>query len=124
MFRDSGIKGIETLRSVLPDDLQNWYMWSNIAEMHYSSEINEYGNDNKNLVLVLVEPKGKYKLRLQLYNVHGRVDFDTYNGFYSGMSIDDLSANGYEKENRFHLYSSEMDAKPDLYCESMQIELL
>ncbi|MBQ7627825.1 MAG: hypothetical protein IJS85_02630 [Clostridiales bacterium] len=124
MFEPSKIIGIDKLRTLLPDKLQYWYLWSDILEMRYSSDIDDYGNDIKNLELVLAEPKKEYKIRLHLLNVHGKVDFNTYNGFYSGMTIEDLSDSGCEKENRFHLYSLEMDAKPDLYCESLSVELL
>ena len=61
---------------------------------------------------------------LHLKNVCGKISFEPYNGFYSGLDIEDLIDNGYEKTKRFHFYSYEMDNDTNVYCEKIIADLV
>ncbi|SEW22301.1 hypothetical protein SAMN05216413_1675 [Ruminococcaceae bacterium KH2T8] len=124
MFSDS-IEGIEKLRSRLPVELQAWCHFSQVNDMHFYSDLDDLGQDVKCLDITLSSHDDPtLKVKLHLWNMHGKVAFETNNGFCSGLTIDDLSENGYEKNARFHLYSCEMDIDPDIYCERISVELV
>jgi len=118
----SNIEGVEDLCLRIPVELQSWNNFPKILDLHYFADINNYGQEINCLDMVVSDKPKTYKITLHLYNVHGKVAFNTYNGFYSGWTIDDLSGKGHEKENRFHLYSYEMDIDPDIYCEKIAVE--
>lgn len=124
MFTSDRIDGIDKLRSNIPAELQFWCVFSNIIELHYYMDIDEFGQDVKCLKLILTDEERRFQIGLDLHNVHGEVRFDTCNGFCSGFQIDDLSDTGCEKANTFHLYSYEMDIEPDFYCESITAVVL
>ncbi|MBR5387495.1 MAG: hypothetical protein IK142_07945 [Clostridiales bacterium] len=124
MFTSDRIIGIDKLRSSIPAELQSWSVFCNIIELHYYGDINEFGQDVKCLKLVLSDAESRFRIELDLNNVHGEVRFDTCNGFCSGFQIDDLSDSGCEKANTFHLHSYEMDIEPDFYCESIKVSML
>ncbi|MCM1508865.1 MAG: hypothetical protein NC177_17295 [Ruminococcus flavefaciens] len=52
------------------------------------------------------------------------MDFDVDNGFYSGLTIDDCSDWGYEKNCRFRVSSLEQGIEFALYCEKIKVELI
>lgn len=65
-----------------------------------------------------------YRINLHFKNVSGKISFEPCNGFYSGLTVDDMSSSSYEKSKRFHIYSFEMDNDTDFYCEKVKSELL
>ena len=118
MFTSDGIVGIEELRAKIPNELQAWYKFGNIVDIDY------YGQDIKCLDITLTDSEKLYKINFHLKNVFGKVSFEPYNGFYSGLDIEDLIDNGYEKTKRFHFYSYEMDIDTNVYCEKIIAELV
>ena len=125
MFTADGIEGIEVLRTKIPTELQSWGEFGcHIDDLHFFSDINEYGVDIKCLDIVLSDREKRYRINLHFNNVSGKISFEPINGFYSGLSIDDLSSSGYEKTKRFHIYSYEMDNDTDFYCEKVKAELV
>lgn len=125
MFTEDGIEGIEVLRTKIPTELQSWGEFGcHIDDLHFFSDINEYGVDIKCLDIILSDRKKRYRINLHFNNVSGKISFDPINGFCSGLSIDNLSSRGYEKTKRFHIYSYEMDNDTDFYCEKVKAELV
>lgn len=125
MFTADGIEGIEVLRTKIPTELQSWGKFGcHIDDLHFFSDINEYGVDIKCLDIVLSDREKRYRINLHFNNVSGKITFDPINGFCSGLSIDNLSSRGYEKTKRFHIYSFEMDNDTDFYCEKVKAELV
>ena len=125
MFTADGIEGIEVLRTKIPTELQSWVKFGcHIDDLHFFSDINEYGVDIKCLDIVLSDREKRYRINLHFNNVSGKITFDPINGFCSGLSIDNLSSRGYEKTKRFHIYSFEMDNDTDFYCEKVKAELV
>ena len=123
MFLSDNIEGIGILRSGIPSELQSWNNFGRIIEAHFAHDINEFGQDIRNLDLLLSDADKRYFIKMHLYNVRGKFSFDTHNGFASGLEIEDLSNTGCEKENRFHIFSLEMDSDQDLYCEKVSVTL-
>ena len=74
--------------------------------------------------LFLTDRQNKYTIHLYLYNVEGSFSFDISNGFYSGLTIDDLADSGYESNHRFRITSSEQDIDFEIYCEKIKAELV
>ena len=125
MFTADGIEGIEVLRTKIPTELQSWGEFGcHIDDLHFFSDINEYGVDIKYLDIILLDRKKRYRINLHFNNVSGKISFEPINGFCSGLSIDNLSSSGYEKTKRFHIYSYEMDNDTDFYCEKVKAELV
>ncbi len=125
MFTTDGIEGIEVLRTKIPTELQSWGEFGcHIDDLHFFSDINEYGVDIKYLDIILLDRKKRYRINLHFNNVSGKISFEPINGFCSGLSIDNLSSRGYEKTKRFHIYSYEMDNDTDFYCEKVKAELV
>ena len=125
MFTADGIEGIEVLLTKIPTELQSWGEFGcHIEDLHFFSNINEYGVDIKCLDIILSDREKRYRINLHFNNVSGKISFEPINGFCSGLSIDDLSSRGYEKTKRFHIYSYEMDNDTDFYCEKVKAELV
>ena len=125
MFTADGIEGIEVLRTKIPTELQSWCEFGcHIDDLHFFSDINEYGVGIKCLDIILSDREKRYRINLHFNNVSGKISFEPINGFYSGLSIDNLSSRGYEKTKRFHIYSYEMDNDTDFYCEKVKAELV
>jgi len=125
MFTADGIEGIEGLRTKIPNELQSWGEFGcHIDDLHFFSDINEYGVDIKCLDIILSDREKRYRINLHFNNVSGKISFEPINGFCSGLSIDNLSSRGYEKTKRFHIYSYEMDNDTDFYCEKVKAELV
>lgn len=125
MFTADGIEGIEVLRTKIPTELQSWGEFGcHIDDLHFFSDINEYGVDIKCLDIILSDREKRYRINLHFNNVSGKISFDPINGFCSGLSIDNLSSRGYEKTKRFHIYSYEMDNDTDFYCEKVKAEFV
>lgn len=124
MFDNKRIIGIELLREKIPSDLQFWHLFGNIAELNYSSNaIDEFYCDYTNIIkLLLTNADARYKIELTLYNVKGNLNFDMWNGFFSGFAIEEYSDPG--REDHFHLYSFEQDIEFDLYCDKIRAVLL
>ena len=74
--------------------------------------------------LFLTDRQNKYTIHLYLYNVEGSFSFDICNGFYSGLTIDDLADSGYENNHRFRITSFEQDIEFEIYCERIKVELV
>jgi len=123
MFLSDNIEGIGILRSEIPSELQSWHKFGRIIEAHFAHDIDEFGQDISNLDLLLSDADKRYFIKMHLYNVRGKLSFDTHNGFASGLDIEDLSSTGCEKENRFHIFSLEMDSDHDLYGEKISVIL-
>lgn len=124
MFTSDGIVGIEKLRAEIPKDLQAWYKFGKIVDLHFFFDIDDFGQDIRCLDIILTDSENRYRINLHLKNVCGKVSFEPYNGFYSGLAIEDLIDNGYERTNRFHFYSYEMDNDTNVYCEKIIAELV
>ena len=125
MFTADGIEGIEVLRTKIPTELQSWGEFGcHIDDLHFFSDINEYGVDIKCLDITLSDREKRYRINLHFNNVSGKISFEPINGLCSGLSIDNLSSRGYEKTKRFHIYSYEMDNDTDFYCEKVKAELV
>ena len=124
MFTADGIEGIEVLRAKIQDELQSWDEFGNIVDLHFFTDIDDFGQDIKCLDITLTDIENRFNILLHLRNVSGKVSFEPYNGFYSGLAIEELSANGYEKTKRFHFYSYEMDIDTDIYCEKIIAEMV
>ncbi len=125
MFTADGIEGIEVLRTKIPTELQSWGEFGcHIDDLHFFSDINEYGVDIKCLDIILSDREKRYRINLHFNNVSGKISFEPINGFCSGLSIDNLSSRGYEKTKCFHIYSYEMDNDTDFYCEKVKAELV
>ena len=124
MFTADGIEGIEVLRTKIPTELQSWGEFGcHIDDLHFFSDINDYGVDIKCLDIIISDREKRYRINLHFNNVSG-ISFEPINGFCSGLSIDNLSSRGYEKTKRFHIYSFEMDNDTDFYCEKVKAELV
>ena len=129
------IEGIEILKKRLPEELQHWYKFSNVLEVHYWSEfiniLPHYRNDFDDLYrddvacmeLLLTDRQHEYVIKMCLFNVTGLVSFDILNGFWSGLTIDDCYDWGYEKHCNFRISSFEQDIYFEFYCESIKVEL-
>lgn len=125
MFTADGIEGIEVLRTKIPTELQSWGEFGcHIDDLHFFSDINDYGVDIKCLDIILSDREKRYRINLHFNNVSGKISFEPINGFCSGLSIDNLSSSGYEKTKSFHIYSYEMDNDTDFYCEKVKAELV
>ena len=98
MFSDN-IEGIEKLRSRLPVELQAWCHFSQVNDMHFYSDLDDLGQDVKCLDITLSSHDDPtLKVKLHLWNMHGKVAFETNNGFRSryllrknicGISVDE-----------------------------------
>lgn len=125
MFTADGIEGIEVLRTQIPTGLQSWGNFGCcIDDLHFYNDIDDYGVDIKCLDITLADREKRYRINLHFINVSGRISFDPCNGFYSGLTIDDLTTDGYERSIRFHIYSVEMDNDTDFNCEKVKAELV
>lgn len=125
MFISDSIEGIDILRNEIPDELQFWHNFRNISELHYRHIFdNKYCDEIGCIDLFLTDRQNKYTIHLYLYNVEGSFSFDICNGFYSGLTIDDLADSGYESNHRFRITSSEQDIDFEIYCEKIKAELV
>ena len=124
MFTADGIEGIEVLCAKIPDELQSRHEFGNVVDLHFFTDIDDFGQDIKCLDITLTDIENRYNILLHLRNVSGKVSFEPYNGFYSGLAIEELSDNGYEKTKRFHFYSYEMDIDTNIFCEKIIAEMV
>ena len=46
------------------------------------------------------------------------------NGFFSGLTIEDCSDWGYEKNCKYRISSLERDIEFEIYCEKIKVELI
>ncbi len=125
MFHTDTIEGIDNLKKELPEELQYWHKWGKIAEFHckhiYSEEYCDYICCIK---MILQDTQEIHSIKLFLFNVNGEISFDTNNGFYSGLIIEDCSEWGYEKNCKFRISSLEQDIAFEIYCEKIKVELI
>lgn len=125
MFYTNAVEGIDNLQNKLPEELQYWHKWGNIIELHYKHIYSEeYCDYICCIELILQEKQKNYSIRLLLFNVRGEISFDMLNGFYSGLTIEDCSDWGYEKDCKFRISSFEQDIKFEIYCEKIKVELI
>lgn len=125
MFDFNYIEGIDALRKEIPDELQYWHKFGNISELHFKHVFDEaYCGYIGCVELLLTDIQNRYVIRLFLFNVSGELRFDLNNGFYCGLTIDDCSELGYEKNCRFRISSFEQDVEFTIYCERMKAELV
>ena len=119
------IEGMELLYRTLPPDLQHWHCFGKILSLTYGTRFDESRLEEiPVLSMLLTHQQGKYRIRLTLYNISGTVSFDVANGFFSGLTIDDLSNCGYEADSRFRVSSLEQDLDFKMYCARIRAELL
>ena len=125
MFHTDAIEGINDLERKLPEELQYWHKWGNISELHYK---HIYSDEHCDYIccieLILQDIKEIHSIKLFLFNINGKISFDTSNGFYSGLTIEDCSDWGYEKNCKFRISSSEQDKEFEIYCEMIKTELI
>lgn len=125
MLNPDSIEGIDILRKKIPDELQYWHKFGNISELHYERIFdNEYGDYICCIEIILTDNYCSFSIKLSLFNVSGELSFNMTNGFYSGLTIDDCSDWGYEKNCRFRISSLEHDIEFEIYCERIKAELL
>ena len=124
MFVPNTIDGIDELNKTIPEELQYWHKFGHIIDLHYHHVFDyEYCDYISCIELSLTDYKNSYIINLCLYNVSGTLCFNICNGFYSGLTIDDFSDMGYEKNCRFRLSSFEQDIDFTIYCEKIKVEL-
>ena len=123
MFDYEKITGIDELREKIPPELQAWYHFGTILELHYDSRvIDEFYCDYTNtLTMLLSDRDRRYRIGLTLYNVKGNMNFDMANGLFSGFTIDEYQHP--VSDVNFHLYSDEQDIEFELYCEKIRAVL-
>ena len=111
MFHTDNIEAIDILQKKLPDELQDWHRWGNISELHYYKEMysEEYCDYICCIELILRDVQEKYAIKLSLFNVSGAISFDMDDGFFSGLTIEDCSDWGYEKDCGYRISSLEED---------------
>lgn len=125
MFNTDNIEGIDILQKELPEELQYWHKWGKIAELHYKHIYSEEYCDYISCIkMILQNSQEIHSIRLFLFNVNGEISFDMYNGFYSGLTIEDCSDKGYEKNCKFRISSFEQDIGFEIYCEKIKAELI
>lgn len=125
MFDSNNIEGIDILKSKIPDELQYWHEFGRISELHYHHVFDEeYCTYIPCIELFLTDIQNRYTIKMFLFNVRGLVSFDICNGFFSGLTIDDFSDRGFEKDCSFRLSSFEQDIEFKIYCERIKVELL
>ncbi|MBR5683530.1 MAG: hypothetical protein IKW96_09725 [Ruminococcus sp.] len=125
MFSSDNIEGIEILRERIPEELQYWYQFGRIEELHYTHSLNDECSDFICCVeMILTDIHYRHSIKLFMYNVIGELSFDMLNGFWGGLDIEDLSGTGVEKHCRFRMYSFEQDIDFSVYCEKIKVELL
>lgn len=125
MFDLNNIEGIDILRKEIPNELQYWHKFGNILELHYNQIFDmEYCDNIRCIELLLTDIKDRYTIKLFLFNVRGELSFDLINGFHGGLTIDDCSDWGYEKNCRFRISSFEQDIEFEIYCEKIKAELV
>lgn len=125
MFDSNNIEGIDILKRKIPDELQYWHEFGRISELHYQHMFDEgYCADIPCIELFLTDIQNRYTIKMFLFNVRGLVSFDITNGFFSGLTIDDFSNRGYERDRRFKFSSFEQDIEFEFYCERIKVELL
>lgn len=122
MIYCDSIDGVEKLKKSIPENLQHWHKFGSILELNFfNRHIDEYYCDYTNMVeLVLSDISETYKIKLNLYNLSGNLNFDMYSGFWSGFSIEEIQSG----ERKFHLYSFEQDIQFELYCEKIRAEII
>ena len=125
MFDSKNIEGIDILKRKIPKELQYWHEFGRISELHYRHIFDaESCAYIPCIELFLTDMQNRYTIKMFLFHVHGLVSFDICNGFFSGLTIDDFSDRGYEKERRFHLSSFEQDIEFTIECEKIKVELV
>ena len=126
MFHTDNIEAIDILQKKLPDELQDWHRWGNISELHYYKEMysEEYCDYICCIELILRDVQEKYAIKLSLFNVSGGISFDMDDGFFSGLTIEDCSDWGYEKDCGYRISSLEEDIEFEIYCEKIKVELI
>ena len=127
MKKLTGIHGMDKVLEKLPDDLQYFYKFgSNIESLNYEKKF-DYENsfDEISVIgMILADNSGKYRIKLELFNVTGEIAFDMLNGFFLGFTIEDNFDLGYESIKRYRIASAEQDISFEVFCEDISIELL
>ena len=119
------IEGMDTLYRTLPPELQHWHRFGRILSLVYETRFDEQQLCTQPvLCMLLTYRQGRYRIRLTLYGVSGTVSFDTANGLFSGLAIEDFSDCGYEADSRFRVSSLEQDLDFTIYCARIRAELL
>ena len=125
MFHTDSVEGIYNLQNNLPEELQYWHKWGTILELHYKHMYSEeYCDYICCIELTLQELQRIHSIRLLLFNVSGVISFDMCNGFYCGLTVEDCSDWGYEKNCKYRISSSEQDIEFEIYCERIKVELI
>lgn len=117
------IEGIDKLLSNLPESCHHWDTFNFIDEFNYQTvfdDTDKYDYIN-NIEMVIRDEQKKYWLKMLLTDVSGRISFDTLNGFFHGLVIDDY---GKGQERRYKFSCCEMDIDLYFYCAKISVELL
>ncbi len=124
MFIQNGIEGIEILRAELPQELRDWHKFGTINDLHFKWDLDESSGEFVRCIdMALACNESSFTVQLSLFNVIGNLSFDTANGFYSGLSIEERTDAGCEKTSRFRVFSDEQDCRFELFCERIRAEL-
>ena len=126
MSKMKDINGIDMLLKKLPEKFQKWHYFNHIDEFRYETvfdDSDKFENIN-NIEMVIRDCSKKYWIKMKLTNVSGLISFNTVNGFYSGLVINDFIECGYSKDCRYRFSSCEMDIDFNFYCEKISVELL
>ena len=127
MKKLTGIHGMDKVLKKLPDELQYFYKFGgNIESLNYEKKF-DYENsfDEISVIgMILADNSGKYRIKIELFNVTGKIAFDMLNGFFLGFTIEDNFDLGYESIKRYRIASAEQDISFEVFCEDISIELL
>ena len=75
------------------------------------------------LCLILSDQEERYKVRLSLKDISGDISFNTVNGFYSGLAIEDRSDRGWERDRRYVMFSFEPYIDFEIFFAAGSVEM-
>lgn len=126
MQRCGRIEGIESLLEYLPEGYRHWHHFGRIAEFQFRREFDlaEKFEEIACITMVLTDRKETYRIRLHLYDVQGDVHFNVYNGFWSGLTIEDHAADGWDSDRTLVLTSFEQGCDVNIHCRRIAAEIV
>lgn len=117
------IHGMQEVICRLPEEYRYWRRFGNLLMFHYEQCFDtdklEY---IYNIIMKLTDNNNQYRITLFLKNVSGDVSFTIHHAF-SGLTIHDRKAYGYENEAGFYVASVEQDDSLAIYCEEITVTL-
>lgn len=126
MKRCGRIQGIEALLAHLPEEYRHWERFGNIEEFSFVwvfDELEQF-KEIPCITMVLTDREEKYRIRLHLYDVQGDVHFNVYNGFWSGLTIEDHVSDGWETAHSLVVTSFEQDCDVHIHCRRIAAEIV